>query len=388
MGRKVFKSGMVFGRLTLIQEEKRGVKNFWKMKCQCGNDQYYRTDYISQMKCLGRKFECEECKYKRRFPCLNDKIYGRLSVIKEVPSKTKKRMWLVRCECGVEKEIQTSSLTSKSKGTKSCGCLSRKLNSKGVNTTLYPPAHQLKTKYTEEIKANLYHSRNAMVASCYNKDNSRFKIHGKIGHTVCDLWRNGAKDFVLWAIKNGYKKGDGIYLNENETQFSPKNCFIQSKAQYAKINNSRPIEFNNEKKSITEWANELGCTISCISQRLKKYKDFSLDQIMNLKWFKEKKQMYGTEHYEDGIVKMYQEGSSFEEICEELGCCSSTIKRYLDKNNISIRKAVCRSSLKIKEKLQLIDLMVKNGKKYTEISKQLNLKYSSMMYHYRNYINI
>jgi DNA-binding CsgD family transcriptional regulator len=386
MPKKIFYSGLKLGRLTLIEETKQGNKNFWKVKCQCGHEQKYRTDYFHQMKCLGRIFECEHCKYARRYPALNDKIFGRLTVIKEVESFTKDSMWLVHCECGVEKSIKRSSLTSKSKGTKSCGCLARKLHSKWVNTTQYPPAHGLRTKETEELDACLYHCRNAFVAACYRKEDPRYSWHGLKGHSVCDLWRNGAIDYVLWAKKNGFSKGDGIFLKEGKTIFSPENCYIMSKKQRSKLHNSKFIEFNGQKKSITDWAKDLGCAISCLSVRLKKYKKYGLDKIMDLNWIAAKNQKYGTEHLENEIISMYKEGKSFQEISDYLNCSTSTIKRFLDKNNISTRAALCRSSIAVKEKLPVVDELINKGFSMKEISEKLNVSYSTLTYHYRKHL--
>lgn len=380
---KVYYPGLILGRITLIEEEKKGNKNFWTVQCQCGNKVIYRTDYISRMKSEGKVFECTECKYNRRYPSLNGSVFGRLTVIKEVPSNTKDTRWLVRCECGIEKEIISSRLTSPSKGTKSCGCWARKLHSKWVNTTQYPPAHQLKTKLTEKLKLNLYHCRNAMVASCYNKKDARFSHHGAIGHTVCELWRNGAKDFVKWCIKNKYKKGDAIFLKEGRTEFNPKNCMINNKGEFFKINNSKFISYKGKTQSITDWAKELGCTTSCLSQRLIKYADEGLDKIMDLNWTRESKRMYGTEHYEDSVIDLYTKGKTFLEITEEVGCSASTIKRYLDKHNIPTRPAETRSSKLIKDKMLEIKELKNFGKTFKEIGELLGIKETSVYYHYK-----
>lgn len=340
-------TGQTIGRLTFLEHEYVGEKRFWKVKCQCGEVQKYRADYFSIMRWRGVSFECYKCKMERKSPTLTDKVFGRLTVLREVAGKDHHRWWLCKCECGVEKEIPSTRLTTKGNQpvTRSCGCLGRKLNSKWVNTTQYPPTHQLRTKYTEIRKAALYHNRNSMVASCYRKEDPRYKYHGALDHKVCDLWRNGAKDFVKWALKNGYKDGDGVFLKEGETIFSPENCFISSKSNFFKIRNSKFIEWNGKYQSITDWANELKCSISCLSGRLKKYKNYGLDKIMDLSWTAKPNRSYGTEYFEEDIVKLYQEGKTFIEITDELGCSSSTIGRFLKKNNIKTRPAKCRSSL-------------------------------------------
>lgn len=339
-------AGQTIGRLTFLEHEYIGSKRFWKVKCQCGEIQTYRADYFSIMKWKGTKFECSKCKMERKSPTLTNKIFGRLTVIGEVPGKDHHRWWLCRCECGIEKEIPSTRLITKGNRsvTRSCGCLGRKLNSKWVNTTQYPPAHQLKTKNTEHRKSSLYQCRNAMVASCYNIKDIRYKKHGEIGHTVCDLWRNGAKDFVNWALRNGYSDGCGVFLKEGESVFSPSTCFVTSKGKYFKTKNSKKIAWKGKDQSITDWSNELGVSVSCISQRLKKYEKYELDKIMDPSWFPEKKQQYGTEHFEKDIVQLYQAGKTFTEIGLQIGCSSSTIGRFLRKNNIQARPAKCRSS--------------------------------------------
>lgn len=52
---------------------------------------------------------------------LTNKTFGRLTVLKEVPSARKESRWLCQCECGNYVELRGSALTSD--GTKSCGCL-------------------------------------------------------------------------------------------------------------------------------------------------------------------------------------------------------------------------------------------------------------------------
>ena len=281
---KIYESGMKLGRLTLIEKSRHG----WIVNCQCGNEQYFSLSSISNTKNKGSNFECSLCKYKRRYPPLEGKVFGRLTVLKEMGFKDKKRIYLVRCECGIEKELKATCLTSKSRSIKSCGCLARKIASRWVNTTQYPPSHKLKSKDVSKIKIALYECRNAFVAACYNPKDSRYKIHGLKGHTVCDLWRNGAKDFVNWAIKNNYKIGYAITLKKNKTIFSPKNCIVILKKELVKVQNAVFVEYKGESKSISDWARKLGCTPAVLWHRLKNYKNFPMEKIMDLSFTKRK----------------------------------------------------------------------------------------------------
>ena len=57
---------------------------------------------------------------------LTNKKFGKLTAIKKVQSRNGNTYWLCQCECGNQKEIQTSNLTSGS--TLSCGCLTKNSN--------------------------------------------------------------------------------------------------------------------------------------------------------------------------------------------------------------------------------------------------------------------
>ena len=52
---------------------------------------------------------------------LTNKTFGRLTVLKEIPSPEKESRWLCQCECGNYVEIRGSALNGNR--TKSCGCL-------------------------------------------------------------------------------------------------------------------------------------------------------------------------------------------------------------------------------------------------------------------------
>lgn len=374
------------GRLTFIRDYKKGKRRFWVCLCDCGKEIEYRADYISVMKCIGREFECTTCKEERRWPDLTGREYGRLTVIRKVKSLDNHHtFYLCKCECGVEKEIKGVSLTHKTKPTKSCGCYMRKLHSKWVNTTRYPPAHgHKKNKNVKTIKAKIYFSRNVFVAKCYNKDHPNYDKYGGTGVTVCDLWRNSVKDFYNWALENGYEEGFGIFLKKGANQFNPKNCYWMDKGKFHSHNNSKFVEYNGETKSITGWAKSFGCSPESLYERIKRH---GIDEAINPDWSPKKNQKYGTEHYESEIISLYQKGNTYREISDKLGCSLSTINRFLKKNNILKRKAQCRSSLIFEERKDEIMKLYSEGKPWKEISKKTALKESSLRYHYSKWKN-
>lgn len=57
---------------------------------------------------------------------ITNQKFGKLTAIKKAPSRSGKTYWLCKCECGNEKEVQTTHLTSGA--TKSCGCFNKIIN--------------------------------------------------------------------------------------------------------------------------------------------------------------------------------------------------------------------------------------------------------------------
>ena len=46
-----------------------------------------------------------------------------------------------------------------------------------------------------------------MVERCHNPNNPNYPSYGAKGVYVCDAWRNNPKDFIEWALANGYTQG-------------------------------------------------------------------------------------------------------------------------------------------------------------------------------------
>ena len=115
---KIDYTGKTIGRLTFLEWNHKNKEIIWKVRCQCNNEQWIRAAYVSLMKGKGSIFECSKCKKERKSPTLTDKVFGRLTVIKEVPGKDHHSWWLCKCECGVEKAIPGTRLTTKKKTNK------------------------------------------------------------------------------------------------------------------------------------------------------------------------------------------------------------------------------------------------------------------------------
>lgn len=82
--------------------------------------------------------------------------------------------------------------------------------------------------YHNMSDTNLYWIWGSMIQRCHNKNNVGYKNYGARGIKVCDTWRYNAKEFLEWALENGYKKGLTIERLNNSKGYFPSNClFVQ-----------------------------------------------------------------------------------------------------------------------------------------------------------------
>lgn len=142
------------------------------------------------------------------------KKFNMLTVISETeaykePSGRYYVRWKCICECGNEKVVRTSSLTSKSSFVISCGCLSAKSTFERTVT------HGMS-------KSKTYTSYNAMKKRCTNKNDPHYHHYGKIGITVCERWLNSFENF----LEDMGERPENTSLDriDNENGYSPENC--------------------------------------------------------------------------------------------------------------------------------------------------------------------
>jgi hypothetical protein len=127
-------TGQVIGRLLVIKKATpRNGETYWDCLCECGN-----KTIIYHYSLAGNKTKSCGCIQKESIRKLGlsskinliGRVFGRLTVINEVPNKgTYKRThvyWICKCVCGKIKEILSNSLLQGK--TKSCGCWWKDMN--------------------------------------------------------------------------------------------------------------------------------------------------------------------------------------------------------------------------------------------------------------------
>ena len=247
-------TGQKFGMLTVIgRAEDRvspnGTKRvMWRCKCDCGNE-CERSSPNLKVK-GGTSCGCRKSRLtgERTLEDLTGKRFGRLTVIKRVPSKNLTK-WLCRCDCG--KEIEALGNNLKRGHTTSCGC------------------YREEKRPTLAYKHGLKHTRAYMIwekmkGRCLCETNPSYPRYGGRGITICDEWRDNPVAFIEWAYANGYRE-DAEYGEctvdriDVDKGYSPDNCrIVDEKVQANNRRTNRWIEHGGERKTMAQWADVLG----------------------------------------------------------------------------------------------------------------------------------
>lgn len=201
---------------------------------------------------------------KKHFVIDGDR-FGRWTVVQNLGSildnKVYKTAVLVRCDCGNQRNHFISVLK---KGlSKSCGCLRKEKAAEAIKNRTHK--HNLS-------KHPLFQVWRGMKARCYNMKNKWYKDYGERGIYVCAEWVNNFKEFYDWAVNNGWELGLINDRKDNDREYSPSNCrFVTDAVSVRNTRRNHNIEFNNEKKCVTDWAISLNISVAALNKRIKKW---------------------------------------------------------------------------------------------------------------------
>lgn len=127
-------TGQKFGRLTVLYElpERKNGKIQWRCRCDCGNEK----DVLSTSLTSGHTQSCG-CLQKEKTSAANkrniDLVGHRFGRLVVLSRSATSAKWVCRCDCGNLVEVTTTHL--KTGHTKSCGCLQKDIASevRGIN---------------------------------------------------------------------------------------------------------------------------------------------------------------------------------------------------------------------------------------------------------------
>ena len=193
--------------------------------------------------------------------------FGKLVVIEYVGTKTYKNgnkfsQWLCRCDCGGTKIATGTNL--KRGVTTSCGCAIKEAAMKRDSVG------NKKHGYHDE---RLYKVWKGMKNRCRPSN----KNYGERGIKVCNEWAADYMEFRKWALGAGYdenaKRGectlDRIDVNGD---YCPENCrWVDQKMQMNNTRYNKKVKYNNDIKTVSEWADVVGINRDLLYERLFTY---------------------------------------------------------------------------------------------------------------------
>jgi len=145
--------GKKFGKLIVLSKVDKPVNaksygSYWLCLCNCGNKKVIKGKYLLN----GHSKTCG-CEKGRKRKDISGKRFGRLLAIKiDYVDRVNGAYWLCKCDCGNEKTIRLTNLTSGN--TISCGCKQKENYENRINALEYGVAafNEIYAKYQEGAK--------------------------------------------------------------------------------------------------------------------------------------------------------------------------------------------------------------------------------------------
>ena len=187
-------TGLIFGRLTVIERAENSKQETarWRCVCTCGKEKISRSEDLVR----GNTRSCGCIKRKD----ITGETFGRLTVIRRAKNDNRRKTaWICLCACGNQVTIRAHDLITGK--TKSCGCFRTGETSANYNPALTDEERIIKRKYPEynEWRKEVYKRDNYTCQVCgqingklnahhIESYNSNLEIRTKLsnGITICD----------------------------------------------------------------------------------------------------------------------------------------------------------------------------------------------------------
>jgi len=195
-----------------------------------------------------------ENKKGNRFKDLRNQRFGKLLALEPIKkSYDANYYWLCICDCGKEKTILSSNLVRGISTT--CGCGKIKLG-------------EVTTKHGM-TKTRIFKIWAGIRKRCNNSKCESYKHYGGRGIVISEKWDNFI-DFYN-DMKEGYADDLSLDRIDPNGNYEPGNCrWATSKTQNRNRRNNNVITFNNESKTLSEWAELSGNNYTVINYRIRK----------------------------------------------------------------------------------------------------------------------
>jgi hypothetical protein len=185
------------------------------------------------------------------------KKFDRLTVISLHDTNNGIARWSCICVCGNTSIVSYGNL--KDKHVRSCGCLSKEGN---------------QSKHRDSF-TRFYRIWSSMKMRCINKNRDSYKYYGGKGIKICERWfeymnfKNDMYDSYLMHIKEYGEKNTSLDRMGNNSNYCKENCrWATLREQANNKRNSLFIEYNGERKTLSQWCEVLDINQNTVKQRL------------------------------------------------------------------------------------------------------------------------
>lgn len=107
-----------------------------------------------------------------------------------------------------------------------------------------------------------------MRSRCENPNHSSYNNYGERGIKVCPEWHT-FKNFMNWALENGYRDDLTLERLDNAGGYNPDNCtWADRRTQNNNTRRNRYLTYQERTQTIAQWAREKGQLYSTLWTRI------------------------------------------------------------------------------------------------------------------------
>ena len=230
-------TGHKFWKLLVLNDS--GLRDYkshvlWRCRCDCGKEVM-----IASKNLINDNIQSCGCSRKEPPADLTGQTFGLLAVIKKDKQQVYAAghpFWECVCECGNKISVPAHRLYFHLM--QDCGC---------------------KKKTT--CKTNMHQRWKSMISRCYDTANINYARYGGRGIKVCNRWHFSFEAFYKDMGNPPSRRSLG--RKDNDGDYCPSNVRWETeKTQQNNRCNNHYITANKEKKTISQWSDDLGLNVS------------------------------------------------------------------------------------------------------------------------------
>ena len=172
-------------------------------------------------------------------------------MLRPAPSRGYKKVWLCRCSCGREVEVQQSNLLD-----------GHSTRCRSCSITRIKTTHGM-------VRTPEYRSWCSILERCLNPNTAGFERWGGRGIKVCKRWRSSFEAFYADMGPRPSPKHSIDRVN-NDGHYTPKNSrWATAKTQTRNMRTSLIVTYMGRRQSLAAWCEELGLRYATVWARLR-----------------------------------------------------------------------------------------------------------------------